>query len=205
MERLRLLALTATVAFAACGESTGLVGDLTEEEAGELAAVVFTTAFMGAADAPEGQAAVGGPLAAPYAYSQDVEFVADCALGGTLGVAASLEVEGDDESEAGRIEYTLTLDHQGCTAASPNEVVFTVDGAPSVTAHLIAENDGAGNVTVAGSLLGRVEWSAEGREGGVCEMSLQIDVAISEASEDIAFEAHGVVCGFSIDASAIAG
>lgn len=205
MQRLRLLTLMATFAFAACGASTDLVGDLTEEEASELAAVVFTSAFLSAAEAPQGPAAVGGALGAPFAYSEDVEFVAECALDGTVAVAASLEVEGDTESEAGRIEYTLNLDHQGCTAASPNEVVFTLVGAPSVTAHFVAENDGQGNVVLEGSLEGRVEWRAEGREGGVCEVDLQIAGAISQSAETIEFEASGVVCRFSIQASASVG
>jgi hypothetical protein len=182
-----------------------LVGDLTEQEASELAAVVFTTAFMTAAELPEGAAPVGGPQMAPYAYSEDVSFVAECALDGVADVTASLDVEGDTESEAGRIEYSLTLDHQGCTAASPSEVVFTLNGAPSVTLHLVAENDGQGNVDLEGILEGRVEWSAEGRDGGVCEMDLELAGAVSQSAQTVQFEVAGVICGFTVDASASLG
>jgi len=205
MQRVRLFALMATIAFAACGESTGLVGDLTEEEAGELAAVVFTTAFMSAAEAPQGPAPVGGPLQAPFAYSHDVEYVAECALDGVVGVSASLDVEGDTQSDAGRIEYLLTLVHQGCSAASPNEVVFTVDGAPDMTVHLVAENDGQGHTTVVGSLAGRVEWSAEGHDGGVCEMDLSLTGSIDETAGTVQFDVSGVICRFTVDASTTVG
>ena len=206
MQRLRFMTLLATFALVACGESTGLVGDLTEDEAGELAAVVFTTAFASAAEAPtDAPATVDGPQMAPYAFTRSVDFLTQCALDGVVDVSAFLDVEGDTESEAGRVEYTLTLDHQGCTAASPNEVVFTVDGAPNVTVHLVAENDGEGNIAVVGSLEGSLEWAAEGRQGGVCEMDLQLSAAISESAQTMAFEVDGVICRFSVSASASLG
>lgn len=205
MNRVRLLTLIATMGFGACGESTGVVGDLTQDEATELASVVFTTAFVSAAQAPDAPPAVGGPQMVPIAYTSDVDFVAECALDGVVDVSASLDVEGDTESEAGRIEYALSLDHHGCTAASPNEVVFTLDGAPSVTVHIVAENDGQGNITLDGSLEGRVEWSAEGREGGVCEMDLQIDGQISQSEGTVQFDVSGVICRYSIEASAAVG
>lgn len=206
MQRLRIMTLMATIAFAACGESTGVVGDITEEEAGELAAAVFTTVFASASEAPsDPPAPVGGPLAAPFAFTRSVDFVAECALEGVVDVSAFLDVEGATESDAGRIEYALTLDHQGCTAASPNEVVFTLDGAPDVTVNLVAENDGQGNVDVIGSLAGSVAWSAEGREGGVCEMDLELSAAISETAQTVEFAVSGSVCRFSIEAAASVG
>lgn len=205
MKRARLFALMATFALAACGESTGLVGDLTEQEAEELAAVVFTTAFTSAAQAPDGPAPAGGPQQAPYAFTREVDYAIECALDGAVGVSAFLDVEGDTESDEGRIEYELTLEHDGCTAASPNQVVFTVDGAPNMTVHLVAENDGQGNIVILGSLDGRVEWSAEGRDGGVCEMDLDLAAAISQSEETMEFHVSGVICRFSIEASASIG
>ena len=203
MQRLRLMILTAAVAVAACGESTGLVGDITEEEATELAAVVFMTAFMSAPEPQSEPAPVGGPQMAPYSYSEDVEVSAECALDGFADVSGSLDVQGDTQSEAGRTEYVLTLEHQGCTAASPNDVVFTLHGAPSVTLHLVAENDGQGNVTLEGSLDGAVAWAAEGRDGGVCDVDITFDGAIS--AESVSFAVHGSICRHSIDASAVVG
>jgi hypothetical protein len=195
----------ATLAFAACGDSTGVVGDLTEAEATELAAVLFTTAFTGAAAAPERPAQASGPQMAPYEYTREAEFTAECELDGLVDASAFLEVEGDTESEAGRIEYTMTLVHGGCTAASPNDVVFTLDGAPDLTVHLVAENDGEGNIALESSLEGRIDWAAEGHDGGTCEIALAISGAIDQTAGTVQFDVAGVICRFTISESVSVG
>ncbi len=201
MRPVRFMTLMATLTLAACGDSTGVVGDLTEAEATELAAVVFASAFASAAAAPEGPPPAAGPLLAPFEYTREAEFTAECELDGIVDTSASLEVEGDTESGAERIEYTMTLIHEGCTAASPNDVVFTLDGAPSLTVHLVAENDGQGNIALESALEGSVDWSAEGRDGGTCEIALSITGAINPTAETLEFDVSGVICRFTISES----
>jgi hypothetical protein len=191
----------ATLAFAACGDSTGVVGDLTEAEAAELAAVLFTTVFTSAAAVPEGPATASGPQMAPYSYTREAELTVECELGGVVAAAAFLDAEGDTESEAGRLEYTMTLVHDGCTGASPNGVVFTLDGSPNVTVHLVAENDGQGNIVLESSLEGGIDWSAEGRDGGSCGIALAIYGEIDQNEGTIAFDVAGVICRLSIEES----
>jgi hypothetical protein len=205
MRPVRLLTVIATLGFVACGDSTGVVGDLTEAEATELAAVVFATAFASAAAAPEGPPPQVGPQLVPYDYTREAEFTAECELDGTVSAAALLEIEGDTESEAGRIEYTMTLVHEGCTAASPNEVVFTLDGAPDLTVHLVAENDGQGSIVLESTLEGSIDWSAEGRDGGTCEIALAVTGAIDQTAGTIELDAAGIVCRFTISESVSVG
>jgi hypothetical protein len=205
MKCARFVLLIAILAGTACGDSIGAIGDLTETEATELAAAVFTTAFMSAAGAPEGPDPVAGPQMAPFAFTREVDFVTDCAIDGIVDVSAVLDVEGDTQSEAGRIEYELTLEHQGCTVASPNDIVFTLDGAPDVSVYILAENDGQGNIALEASLEGRVDWSAQGHDGGTCDMDFVVSGAVSESAQTIEFVAEGVICRFSINTSATVG
>ena len=204
MRAARLFTLLAMVGLAACGESTDVLGDLTEGEASELAAAVFMTVLASAEEAPDGPPPAAGPQAAPYTYTRDAEFAVECGLGGSVDVSASLDVEGDTQSEAGRIEYTMTQVHHGCRVASRNDVVFTLDGAPGLTVELVAENDGQGNAAFVGSLVGELAWETEGR-GGRCEIALEFSGAINETAQTAEFGVAGSVCRASIQAGGSVG
>jgi hypothetical protein len=184
---------------AACGDDgTGVSGDLlTEAEATELAGAIFMSTVASALDADPAPV-MGGPAMAPYSYSKEVDFTAACPLGGSVGVSASLHVEGDSESEAGSAQISMTLVHAGCMVESPAEVFFTLDGAPDVTASLAAVNDGEGNLTLAGEIEGSVGWAKEGRSG-TCPLAVTFGGAWSVGEPTAQFSGSGEVCGHSVE------
>lgn len=197
--------LLAAALLTACGDSTSLVGELTEAEAGDLAAALFTTAFLGASAAPSGPSpAPAGPQAAPYMFTRQAQFTVQCAHGGSVDVEASLEGEGDTETGAGRIDYSMTQVHRECQVTTERGVVFTLDGAPDVTAELVAENDGQGNLSLSGSVEGRIEWATD-RRGGVCEIVITFTGTVNDAEQTAEFGVSGVVCRVSIQQSGAIG
>jgi hypothetical protein len=205
MRPVRVLILMTAVTLAACGESTGVTGDeLSEDEAAQLATAVLATAVTSATDTPDGPVAVDGPQAAPIAISYDTEFVAECELGGSVAVEASLDIEGDTEVEGGRIEFSMTQVHDGCVVGSESGMVFTLDGAPEISGTVVVEADGLGSIAVAGRLEGRVEWETEGRSGA-CPMVLEFAGAASETSETGEFAVAGSICGVAIEYAASIG
>lgn len=204
MRGARFACLAATLALVGCGNSTDVVGDLTEAEATELAAAVFSTVFTSAAAAPDGPPPAGaGPQAAPFSYTRDSEFTVAC-QGGTIAVSASLDVEGDTQSDAGRIDYSMTQVHQGCSATSHNGVAFTLDGAPDVTVSLVAENDGQGHIDFTGAVEGRLAFETQ-RGQGTCDISLAFSGAIDETAQTAEFSIAGVVCRVSVEVSSAIG
>ncbi len=201
---LRILPMMAVVAFAACGDSTDVVNQLSDTEARELAGAVMLATVDGT---PDAQApAPAGPAATPVSYSTEVDATGDCAEGGTLDVHAAVTITGDTESDAGTITYSMTQAHHGCVVTSPNGVVFTLDGAPSVDVDLSAESDGAGSVTYSGSMVGAVDWETEGRHG-TCAIGLEFSGSLDASAEQPVgqFSLGGTVCQVSVQESAQVG
>lgn len=190
----------AALACGACGDSTGVTGDqLSEAEAAQLATAVLSAA-MATTESGQGPALAEGPQAAPISLSYEVDFEAACELGGSVAVEASLELEGDDEAEGGRIEYSMRQVHEGCVVASEEGIVFTLDGAPDVEGTVVIESDGLGSIAIMGNLEGRVEWETEGRSGA-CPMVLAFGGEASEIEETGAFAVEGSICGVDIEYS----
>jgi len=200
----RALILMTALTFAACGDSTGVTGDvLSEDEAAQLATAILASA-MATTEGQDGPVMAGGPQAAPISLSFDVDFEAECELGGTVSVEASLDIEGDDEVEGGRVEYAMRQVHDGCVVASEEGIVFTLHGAPDVEGTVVIESDGLGALTVVGTLEGRVEWESEGRSGA-CPMLLAFGGAANETAETGEFAVEGSICQVDIDYSASIG
>lgn len=202
----RLTTLVAAAGFAACGGSTDLVTDeLSEVEAQEFASALMLATFNSAQSIPQQpQLAPGGPQAAPYGYSFDFEGDVECPLGGSVAVTASLEVDGDTETEAGTVDYTITQVHGGCVVSSEEgEHVFTLWGAPNLVLDFLVASNGAGVIEWSGSVLGNVEWVTEGRQG-TCAVALEFG-GRQEGEASLAAEVAGSVCGFAVSQELMVG
>jgi len=197
----RIFALVATVGFAACDETSDVVlGELTEFEAQQLAGVVMSATFNSSSSVPQQPAlSPDGPAAVPFEFATEIETVVQCPLGGVVDVAASLEVNGDTESEAANVQYSMTQIHDGCMATSEEGKTFTLWGNPSMNAAFTVENNGQGVVEWAGSIEGTIDWESDGFEGS-CSVALEF-AGRDETGASSAAELFGTVCGFSIDQS----
>jgi hypothetical protein len=195
MKSVRFLALVASVAFAACGDSTDVVMDeLSEAEAQELAEALLMTTFGNTGDVP--QPATAGPQTAPFQSSLEVDGEFPCPLGGAVAYDASLEISGDTESEAGTLSYEMTQVHEACVVASESEQQFTLNGSPGLTVEFLVDNDGQGVVEWSGSVQGAVAWAADDRSG-TCTASFEFSghqAGADSASGSMA----GTLCGHSI-------
>ena len=203
-KHLRLVALVASIGFTACGDSSEiLLGELSEAEAEDLAGVVLAATFASTASVPQPALATNGPQAVPFAFASEIDGPVDCALGGSVNVAASFEVTGDTDSDAGSIEYSMTQIHDACIVSSENDVMFTLWGNPSMNAAFTVENDGQGLVEWAGSIQGIVDWETDGREGS-CSVAIEF-TGRTATGASAAAELLGTVCGFNINHSASIG
>lgn len=200
----RILALVAAVGFAACGDSSEVVmselTELTELEAQDLAGVVLLATFSSTGDIPVQPAlSPNGPQTVPFTFAQEFDGTVQCPLGGTVGVAASLEISGDTESEAGHIEYTMTQIHDACVVTSENAVTFTLWGNPSMNVAFAVDNDGQGVVEWGGSIQGAIDWETGGRTG-TCSIQMEF-TGRDAAGATMTASMIGTVCGFSINQS----
>lgn len=190
---IRALMTMGIIAFGACGDSTDVGVDLTEQEATALAGAVLQSAVLASNNVPGGPAPVGGPQAAPVAFDGEVSFTAACPLGGSVAVDGSVDFQGDNETGQGRLELAVSHEHNGCVVESDGGLVFTLDGSPRVTLGLVLENDGLGQLVWTGSLAGVIDWANEGREG-TCAIDLDFAGAASDVEDSIAFGVEGTVC-----------
>ncbi|HET9949633.1 MAG TPA: hypothetical protein VFQ22_11970, partial [Longimicrobiales bacterium] len=124
------MVLGTLVAVAACSDDDGTgLADLTEEQARDVAQAVLVAAMGGVMEIPTDPpdaTAVGGPAAAPFSYDFDADLTAPCDGGGEVQVEATLHVEGDDETEAGTVEYTMTEVPNDCVVTTYNGNVYTL-------------------------------------------------------------------------------
>lgn len=198
----RSLVLAACVAFAACGETDVVMGELSEAEASDLAGAVLFATFNATGGAPPAPAPEG-PQLAPYSYDGEVSTEVECPLGGLVAVTADVVVEGDTESEAVTIDYSMTQVHDECGVVSENEREFTLWGAPGLELDLLVATNGQGVVEWGGSVVGAVEWETDGR-GNTCEVALEFEARV-EAQESFDAALAGVVCGFEVSRSLTVG
>jgi hypothetical protein len=198
--KLGVMSLIAAGTLVACGDSTGVEVELSDAEAAALAEAVIQAAVFATATGPAGPAPVSGPHAAPYSSQADVSFTADCLLGGSVAVDGSVDVSGDDETGAGRIELSVTHDHDGCVVESDNGVVFTFDGAPILGLDLVIESDGQGELGWAGTIAGAVDWATDEREGR-CSIALDFAGLVSDVEDAIQISVEGAVCQRAVEVS----
>lgn len=200
----RLMALVAAVGFTACGETTDIVpGELTEAEAADLAAVVLFATFNSTGAVPQPASPAGGPLMTPFTFASEFEGEVPCPFGGVVGVAASFEVSGDTENEAGHVEYSMTQIHDACVVESDAGRRFTLWGADDMSAAFSVVNNGQGVVEWSGSVQGGIRWETDGR-GGTCEVGVEFS-GRQEGDASATVNIGGLVCGLSVQQSLTVG
>lgn len=198
----RIVALTASIGLAACGESTDLVmGELSEAEAQDLVTAILTTTFTSTdAVAQQPAQSPNGPQMVPYEYSAEFEALEiECALGGVVSVSGSIYVSGDDETGELSIDYTMNQQHDGCVAVSETQRNFTLQGDPGLTLSLTVESDGSSLVSWSGSLQGSIHWVTDGRQN-TCALYLEFG-GTQEGETAVSGEVAGTACGFQVTQS----
>ncbi len=194
--------LLATIGLGGCGESTTVIaGELDEAQAQQLAGVVMAATFGSTGSIPQQQPALGpdGPQAVAFTFATEIDTSVQCAGGGVVDIAASLEVAGDTQSDAGSVEYSMTQIHDACIVTSDAGTTFTLWGNPSMNVAFTVENDGEGVVEWAGSVQGTIDWETDGFEGS-CAVQMEF-AGREEADVSAEAELMGSVCGFDIDQS----
>ena len=200
----RLMALVAAVGFTACGESTDIVpGELTEAEATDLAGVVLFATFNSTGAVPQPTPSAGGPQMTPFTFASEFEGEVPCAFGGVVGIAASFEVSGDTENEAGHVEYSMTQTPVACAVDSQEGRRFILWGNPNLSVAFSVDNDGAGVSEWGGSIQGTIDWQTDGREGS-CTIAVEFS-GRQEGEANVTANVGGTVCNMSVQHSLTVG
>ena len=195
--RIGLLTLVASIGLAACGDSTGpAVGELSAAESQSLGGAVLSAVFLTSASVPAPAPAPAGPALVTYASEIDDTF--SCAGGGSVGVAASAQVDIDDTSGDTQIQWSMTQIHAGCVVTGEGGQSFTLTGDPSMNVAFTVSTTSLGTEW-AGSVQGNVQW-VTGQRTGSCLVDLEFGGS-STPSQGLTAEMLGTVCGFTIDHS----
>ncbi len=194
----RILALASMLAVAACGDDGVSPGNLTEDEAQELATAVFSQSLFEALALNYDQLAQaeGGPQLAMYTAT--VEATGDCPLGGTVAIDATVDVETDDQTGAGSIDFEIDLVHASCMVQGQMGNEFTLTGNPSLGFDFLMETDGQDNSEFSGSVTGALDWSTANKEG-TCSISYEFSGAAT--ADSFSFQTAGNVCGTTFSES----
>lgn len=193
----RIMALAASMAFAACGETTDLVlGELSEAEASDLAGAVVFATFQSTQAPPQQPVSANGPQAVPYTFSSSFESDVACPLGGMVAVSADFSAEGDTETGAGAVEYSMEQIHDACVVASEEGREFTLYGAPDMSLEFLVEHNAEGVVEWDGMVEGAIRWETDGRQN-TCEVAIEFG-GRAVAEQSVAGELVGTICGHSV-------
>ena len=196
----RFAAIALMVAAAACDDSPTNVGDLSQAEAEALAEVVGAQVINGALGASQQGTAAAGPAAVTVNYEESVSFTGACELGGTVSMDADLQGQMDDETGEGTLSFTLIQIHDGCVGESEDGTVFTLYGAPSVTAQLDMEVGGE-MFAIDGSYDGAVDWTTGDDREGTCTIDVMFSMDMNGATQSGAVSMQGSVCGIDFSKS----
>lgn len=194
----RILALAGMLAAAACGDDGVSPGNLTEEEAQELATAIFSQSLFDALTLDYQQPAQtqGGPQLA--SYSATVESMGDCPLGGTVAIEAVVDVETDDQTGAGTIDFSVDLVHAACVVQGDMGTQFSITGNPDLAFDFLMSTDAEENAEFSGSVSGALDWSTEGKDG-TC--SIGYEFSGSSSQNGFSFQTSGNVCGTTFSES----
>jgi hypothetical protein len=210
MSTRKILPFLALAVVAACSDSVGNAGDLTDIEVGELAEVLVTTTFDATTDVataesaslaePEGltlqamdeSSAIGGSSSAEFTRTHG------CALGGQVVIAGTRERVWDREAGTGSMTMELTRSHEDCArpfeSAADSATVITLNGAVTGTAYhewAMGERRGVQTMT----LVGELAWETDDGRAGTCV----IDISANFDPETNTRTVTGTFCGREID------
>lgn len=194
----RVLALAGIVALAACGDDGVSPGNLTEEEAQELATAIFSQSLFDALTLNYEQPAQapGGPQLAMYTAT--VQSTGQCPLGGTVAIDAVVDVETDDQTGAGTVDFTVDLVHAACVVQGQMGTQFTLTGNPDLGFDFLMTTDAQQNAEFSGGVTGSIAWSTEGKDG-TCSIGYQFSG--SSSANGFSFQTEGNVCGTTFSES----
>lgn len=195
----RYLAMATMLSLAACGGDDSVTpGNLTQEEAEELATAIFSQSFFDALTlnyAPPAQSPDGPALAQ---YTTTVETTAQCPMGGQVALDAVVDVDENDETGAGTVDFSVALVHAACVVQGEMGTRFTLTGDPSLVFDFLMTSDGQENLSFSGSITGAVAWATDGKEGS-CSVGYEFSGETTQ--NGFGFQANGSVCGTQISES----
>ena len=189
--------LSIALAAASCGGESSTEPDddtPTGEEALALLEVAIGQGFVLAGDVTS-----GSEIMTPDGVV--LQFMAPCAMGGTVAVdaQASFIGEPDDESaESAGMELSVTLVHSGCTERHEGTgIAFTLDGAPELEVSIELSFSAELMVAISGTVDGTVRWATEDGRSGSCTMDVGIE-SVDDPDALLSLTVAGQACGVQI-------
>lgn len=198
-----------TIAFVSGGvvacsdDPTGATGELTEQQAQELAEVIFVQGFTLSNSSFDPASPFAGDPALQAAAGVPVDFdfgpeSVPCEFGGNVTVEGSLTGDVDQETGAGTLDFSLTQVHDDCGVQSEAGTSFTLNGNPNTGLDLGFDFAETGDFTMSGTMGGGVAWLTGGNSG-TCTISLTINASGNVETEAFSGSVTGTACGHSIN------
>lgn len=189
----RYLAMATILSVAACGGDDSVTpSNLSQEEAEELAGAIFSQSFFDALTlnyAAPAQSPDGPALAQ---YTTTVETTGECPMGGQVAIDATVNVDENDTTGAGTVDFSVELIHASCVVQGDMGTQFTLSGNPNILFDFLMTSDAEGSATFGGSITGAVAWSTSDKEGSC---SIGYDFSGDSSQNGFSFQASGSVCG----------
>ena len=186
--------LSIVLAAASCGGESSTEPDddtLTGEEA-----LVLVEVAMGQGFALAGDVTSGNEIVTPEGVM--LQFMALCAMGGTVAVDARASFIGDPGDESAGMELLVTLVHSGCTERHEGTgIAFTLDGAPELEVSIELSFSAEFMVAISGTVDGTVRWATEDGRSGSCTMDVGIET-VDDPDALLSLTVAGQACGVQI-------
>jgi hypothetical protein len=188
------------VAVAACSDSTGLSGGLSQADANQLAADMDAVASLGTTDVGlganfsvgvSGSGAQSSVASAPVPINNQFSVTRQCPQGGQVAIAGAVGGSGDRTTHSLTLDANATRTDTNC-AFNTKDGVLTVSGKPNLTytGHLNIVN-GALSGLQTQTHKGSFTWSRAGGSG-TCDVDItsSFDPASRTATVSGAFCGH---------------
>ena len=182
------------LASASCGGESSTEPDddtLTGEEALALLEVAIGQGLVLADDVTS-----GSEIMTPDGVV--LQFMAPCAMGGTVAVDAQASFIGEPDDESAGMELSVTLVHSGCTERHEGTgIAFTLDGAPELKMSIELSYSAEFMVAISGAVDGTVRWATEDGHSGSCTMDVGIE-SVDDPDALLSLTVAGQACGVQI-------
>ena len=186
--------LSIALAAASCGGESSTEPDddtLTGEEALALLEVAIGQGLVLADDVTS-----GSEIMTPDGVV--LQFMAPCAMGGTVAVDAQASFIGEPDDESAGMELSVTLVHSGCTERHEGTgIAFTLDGAPELEVSIELSFSAEFMVAISGAVDGTVRWATEDGRSGSCTMDVGIE-SVDDPDALLSLTVAGQACGVQI-------
>jgi hypothetical protein len=189
------------LAVAACDQSTGLSGGISQADANQLAADMDAVSTLGTSDVgigPSFSLSVGNGAAAsvsaPITFDNSFSVSKDCPKGGSVAIAGTIAGTGDQTTHSLTVEANATRTDASCAFQTKNGVL-TLNGNPNIAYK--------GNLNIVNGALsglqtqthkGSFTWARPGGSG-----SCDVDLASSFDPATHTATVTGMFCGFTVN------